>query len=120
MKAWHTNARELRAQGEKLQDIADRFGFTKQCVAVVVADVECPVNHNAIARKKIWAEIHAGKRPWPKGFSSAPREYTDEQITDMRDMIDRGYTRKQIGEKYGKTKNAIIGVINRDKARNNG
>jgi len=45
-----------------------------------------------------------------RGPYHADRE-ADEQVLDMLHLRDRGWTHKQIGEKYGMTKNAVIGLL---------
>jgi len=45
-----------------------------------------------------------------RGPYHADRE-ADEQVLDMLHLRDRGWTHKQIGEKYGMTKSAVIGLL---------
>jgi len=41
------------------------------------------------------------------------RGWSDDNILEALHMRDEGYKMKQIGEHFGVTKNAVIGMINR-------
>jgi len=45
-----------------------------------------------------------------RGPYQSSRE-ADEQVLDMLHLRDCGWTYKQIGEKYGMTKSAVIGLL---------
>lgn len=46
--------------------------------------------------------------------------WTGEEIEDVLDLIAMGYTRKQIAQAYGVTRNSICGVIHRARERRKG
>tara|TARA_R110000824_G_scaffold78189_1_gene197459 strand:+ start:311 stop:490 length:180 start_codon:yes stop_codon:yes gene_type:complete len=41
------------------------------------------------------------------------RGWSDDDILDALHMREQNYTMKQIGEHFGVTKNAVIGMVNR-------
>ena len=44
---------------------------------------------------------------------TAPKDWTDREILYVLDMLDLGFSMAEIGVKIGRTKNAVIGMVNR-------
>lgn len=42
-----------------------------------------------------------------------PDPMTDEQILTALDLYDQGFTMQEVGERFGKSKGAIVGLFNR-------
>ena len=48
-----------------------------------------------------------------KRQSTQGRGWSDDDILDALHMREQNYTMRQIGEHFGVTKNAVIGMVNR-------
>lgn len=106
---WHIDARRLRAAGQSLQQIADKYGVCRERVRQVTVGVNCPVDHQAIARAKlaenmrdpVWREAHLVPRI--PHVRNAREEF-------VRAHYKQDMTAREIAEALGTTRNAIIGT----------
>lgn len=56
-RGWHGLAREQRAAGRTLQEIAETHGVTRQAVWLATEGVACPVDHRSLAGQR--SIVHA-------------------------------------------------------------
>lgn len=106
MSSWHEEARQRRADGASLQQIADMYGVSRQRAHQVCRGVECSVDHVALHAANLadpeWRKAHnwrPGSRPAIKRFEGA--DYIRENYGKL--------SAAQIGRHLGITKNAVIG-----------
>lgn len=100
MKAWHTQAQDMRAAGAKLSVIAERFNVTIQAASRVCVDVYCPVNHHSGSphfSDPEWRAVHC-KKP-------VRRAETEDFISQHYHKLSAA----EIGKRLGISKNAVIG-----------
>ena len=52
------------------------------------------------------------------GKRGRPMEWTDSQVRDAKYLMAHNFTASRIGEIFNTTKNAVLGVLYRDKVKN--
>ena len=59
-----------------------------------------------------------GTRKTQSGIRMAKRQWTDSQLSDAKYLMAHNFTASRVGEIFNTTKNAVLGVLYRDKVRN--
>jgi hypothetical protein len=52
MLRWWSEARRLRADGWTIKAISQKMGVTESKISIACKDIECPVNHQSLWRKR--------------------------------------------------------------------
>ena len=59
-----------------------------------------------------------GTRKTQSGTRMAKRQWTDSQLSDAKYLMAHNFTASRVGEIFNTTKNAVLGVLYRDKVKN--
>ena len=99
--SWHNEARKMRGEGAKLEEVARKFSVSTERVRQVCVGVVCPIDHTAFFRDPEWRAIHV-KKP----------EKRMEREAFLRAHYKQDMTAAEIGEALGITRNAVISSAN--------